>query len=63
MVAPPREIVPVLLFIAAIGGSLFLFLDSLGDKAQEKPWKWGDTPRRQTRAAQVKFIEQLQRFS
>ncbi len=56
MTAPPRAIVPVLLIIATAAGALFLYLDSLGEKAAAKPWRWGDAPLRPARAAMVRLV-------
>lgn len=41
---PPRFIVPFLLIIAAGAISIFVWLETLGERSN--PWKFGDPPRR-----------------
>lgn len=43
---PPREIWPALCVIAALAIGLALFIASVGPPEPERPWRWGDPPRR-----------------
>jgi hypothetical protein len=43
---PPREILPWLLIIVAIGIAVAYIIGSIGPQEPQKPWRWGDTPRR-----------------